>query len=408
MTEFKRHDRVRVIDDSPMPLGAMSGLTKGDIHTIHKDQIKGSRSVSVALPAEVRHYFSSRFELVERAVNTDKDGKPLYIGDHVRRHAGEGVIDYRAIVVEQEPQRGGPRRREDVVVLNKAMRGAPRDLVELVRHHWEPETEPPTLQGPIVEGHPVGAGSFMVLKRASALAWGKVDGWSVGDLQVSVSLWSDGSRTTYVLNDSRDTDPWRVLLHHPAEPRQAEMEQRCWGFDGLEVIELKMPKLDPAEFEKQMAKYADLFAAVNRSPIWSPKSLHSIGIAVDVPIFDPAPISWNDLQVGAEVTLKHRKTERTEAVGTVESFRGGKDVARIPFIKLRGIGGSFYANNWEITTLKLPAPPQVDGSIVRNRRTGTEAHLIAGEWRATDGAGPLAVSQWEQGFDVIRDAGKEN
>lgn len=408
MTEFRQHDRLKVVDASRRGVDAGKVLKKGQIVTA-----ASVKNNTVILEGIENWWFSKRFELVESAVNTDKDGKPLYVGDHVRRHAGEGVIDYRAIVVEQEPRRGGPRRcREDVVVLNKALRGAPRDLVELVRHHWEPETEPKKPFGPIVEGHELAVGAFMVLKRAAALAWGKVDGWSVsGGTQVSVSLWSDGGRETYALNDSRDEDPWRVLLHQPA-PKPDHWRHSHWGFDGIEIVELKMPKLDPKAVEEQLRSYARMFQAIELSPpnVWGDRaSNHGAGRAVDRPV----QLNWDDVVIGSVVQVRVRATGEEFTAEVTESPNGTKK-GQEPSPHVHGIwtGTSIVRKCWELLRNDLPVKSWADGSVIRLGKPATaqrELHRIKGAW--TDA---MTGTVWPDGdiarysYEIIRDAEKEN
>lgn len=130
MTEFRPHDRVKVLDT---PLNQRTtALNVGDVLIVSSvKQIGGKRILF--FDGHGTSWAGERFELVEHAVNTDKNGTPLYVGDIVRRRTF-GNDDAEGVVKNPQPVNGNVA----FFATNRNMDLAPpRHLVELVRHHWE-------------------------------------------------------------------------------------------------------------------------------------------------------------------------------------------------------------------------------------------------------------------------------
>lgn len=141
MTEFRKHDRVKVVDGTGRIIittdpGARQ-LRRGEILTVATPSQKtpAGNITLVELPLSWK---GSRFELVEHAVAEDKDGKPLYVGDTVTRRAVGGWEPYEATVRDGQPVNGCVHLSDR----SCSSISAPRKFVELKRHHWEEPANP--------------------------------------------------------------------------------------------------------------------------------------------------------------------------------------------------------------------------------------------------------------------------
>lgn len=136
MTEFRKNDRVKVVDASHRIVisrtpGARQ-LRRGEILTVATPSQKtpAGNITLVELPLSWK---GSRFELVEHVVDEDKDGKPLYAGDRVTVVYPGGK--HRECLVESTEEIGSWVTVYPVgggIATN-----APRSAVTLLRHHWE-------------------------------------------------------------------------------------------------------------------------------------------------------------------------------------------------------------------------------------------------------------------------------
>lgn len=150
MTTFQKHDRIRVVDDS------RRGLTRspfpyayGEIVTVESQNPRRGL-VHLADDANPMGWVADRFELVEHAVNADRNGTPLYGGDIVRRVdtapgvPNEGPVKpHQVVAPSEELQTVQFTARHVTADVDMWPR---RDQVELVRHHWEsPPPSKPTI-----------------------------------------------------------------------------------------------------------------------------------------------------------------------------------------------------------------------------------------------------------------------
>lgn len=134
MTELRKHDRLKVVDDTTRIVIGINGRqpVRDEVVTVSSVAKNGSVQL-VGFPLLWR---ADRFEMVERAVGHDKDEKPLYVGDTVTVTAtraretkvlGHPVPDGQIPVVV--------RKGSDAVA---GVGGhAHFSNVSLVRHHWE-------------------------------------------------------------------------------------------------------------------------------------------------------------------------------------------------------------------------------------------------------------------------------
>lgn len=140
MTTFRKHDRVRALEDGPHTVKAENRLIAGKIYT-----------VSAVFPEALGRFTLSNhegawrqdlFELVEHAVAEDRCGEPLYVGDEVVWGSVDPLTP-GAIV------QGGSIEKEEVHVDSRGNPGAAhRSDIWLDRHHWEkPLRAPWTPQG---------------------------------------------------------------------------------------------------------------------------------------------------------------------------------------------------------------------------------------------------------------------
>lgn len=425
MTTFQEHDRLRVVDASHRYFAhAVRGGTRRQLATgeiVEVMRVHGNSVQLVGFPAIWR---GNRFELVEHAVNTDRDGKPLYVGDIVRRLDTASGVPGEGPVERQQPT-GAYSSKVAFEARNHtgtALLTPERDQVVLVRHHWEPETAKKGVFGPEVAGHELRVGAFMVLQRKSALAWGKVDGWSVKTgAHVEVSLKDGGPAQTYNL------DEWDVVLHQPAvSPDLDHWNHVFFAYDGStsnpDVVgyEVRLDdqpvrflpvsnhgggravdiKLDPAEVAEFARVIQDYACQISRA------------LGIPEP---PAPPVWDDVEVGMSVRVRVKATNEVFVAMVTESPSHREGQPTSPHIHGLWIGIGAIKKGWELLSLS-PELPTTEGSIIApdsNPANRSRAYLIDGEWWF-DPKGPKAILPMKADLDnfrdwrVIRDAGKDS